>query len=204
MKIKNVTDKVINKPLYAINVFYNNNNIKKLNIDINNQIIENSCIQYKNIKTGVTIHLFNIERMNSNISNTTFLNVDAYSYCSINNNLEFKIYFNNTFNNKVANCTFNSSYSIIYKNFKKYKTRKILKAFCRTNESILNFEDFYFPKAKANNIVNTDISNKRKYINIIFKDFYCINSFRCILISLLYKNMNKGHIINLNIFTFIL
>ena len=114
MKIKNVTDKVINKPLYAINVFYNNNNIKKLNIDINNQIIENSCIQYKNIKTGVTIHLFNIERMNSNISNTTFLNVDAYSYCSINNNLEFKIYFNNTFNNKVANCTFNSSYSIIF------------------------------------------------------------------------------------------
>ena len=197
MKIKNVTNKVINKPLYAINVFYNDYNIKKLNIDINNQIIENSCIQYKNIKTGLTIHLFNLERINPIIYNTTFFSVDAYSYCPINNHLEFKIYFNNTFNNKVANCSFNNSYSIIYKNFKKYKTRKILKAFCRINESILNFDDFYFPMAKANNIVNIDISNKRKYINIIFKDFFCINSFKCILASLFYKNMNKGHIINL-------
>ena len=196
MKIKQVIPILFNNTLYSYNIIKNDVNINKLNIDISNIIIENSCIQYKNIKTGLTIHLFNIEIINSKKSKSTIFTIDAYSYCPINNNLIFRI----VFNNKVANCHINNTYSIINKDSKIYKTSKLLRARCNINETITNFDDFYFPVAKTNSNIYLDISNKRKYIDIIFKDFYCINSFECILVSLFYKNRNKGYKINLNIF----
>ena len=42
-----------NRPLYAINAFNNDINIKKMNLDTKSQIIENMCINYKDISTGL-------------------------------------------------------------------------------------------------------------------------------------------------------
>ena len=196
MKIKNITSRVINSPLYRLNVLINDININKLNIDISNKIIINCCIQYKHIKTGLTIYLFNIYNINIKENNITNFNIDAYSFCPINNKLKFQIFFNNS----IANCFFNRSFSIIIRNSIKYKTKKLLKANCSINHYILNFDDYYFPFSKSENILNINIYNKRKYLTIIFKDFYCINKYKCNMISLFYKNINKGYTININIF----
>ena len=199
MKIKKFTTKIVNNPLFLINKIKNDISINKVNIDISNIIIEDSCIQYKKIKTGLTIHLFNIEEIKSNKTNFTFFHIDAYSYCPINNKIEFNIDFNDKVA-QIAECYFNNTYSIIDKDLKIYKTSKVLRAICNINETINNFDDFYFPIAKTKSILNIDISNKRKYIDIIYKDFYCLNTIKCILISLFYKNRKKGYTINLNLF----
>lgn len=193
-KIKKTTSKVIGIPLFASNIFINDINIKKLNIDISNQIIKNCCIQYKNIQTGLTIFLFNINNIVAKNKRITTFNVDAYSYCPINSKLQFKILFDK---NTIANCFFINSFSIVKKNSIIYKTKKILKAFCSVKKHIFNFNDYYF---QFTNIPNIKIYNKRKYLTIIFKDFYCIKENKCTLISLFYKNRKKGYKIDINIF----
>ena len=50
------------------------------------------------------------------------------------------------------------------------------------------------------NISNIKIDNKRKYLTIIFKDFYCTKRNKCTLTSFFYKNRKKGYKINLNIY----
>ena len=183
-------------PLYKINKIQNDININKLNIDISNNIIENICIQYKDIKSGLFIHLFNLDNIYINQKKKTFFDVDAYSYCTINNKLKFQILFNNS----IANCFFKKSYSIIEMNFNIYKTKKILKANCEIDEQIKNLDDYYFPVAKSNNNLYINISNKRKYLSLIFKNFYCKNMFKCIMIAFSYKNIKKGYKIIINIF----
>ena len=123
-KIKKTTSKVIGIPLFASNIFINDINIKKLNIDISNQIIKNCCIQYKNIQTGLTIFLFNINNIVAKNKRITTFNVDAYSYCPINSKLQFKILFDK---NTIANCFF----------IKKH---------------IFNFNDYYFQFTNIPNI----------------------------------------------------
>lgn len=63
MKIKNITSKSVNIPLFRSNIFINDINMKKLNVDISNIIIKKCCIHYKNIQTGLTIYLFNIDNI---------------------------------------------------------------------------------------------------------------------------------------------
>ena len=99
--------------------------------------------------------------------------------------------------NTIANCFFINSFSIVKKNSIIYKTKKILKAFCSVKKHIFNFNDYYF---QFTNIPNIKIYNKRKYLTIIFKDFYCIKENKCTLISLFYKNRKKGYKIDINIF----
>lgn len=53
-------ENLIHRPLFNINTIYNDFNIKIINLDIKNQVIENICVNYKNISTGLTIYLFNI------------------------------------------------------------------------------------------------------------------------------------------------
>ena len=100
------TSKVINIPLYKTNNFMNDINIKKLNIDISNKIIKKCCIKYKNIQTGLTIFLFNIDNVVVKKDEITTFNIDAYSFCPINSKLKFQILLNNS----ISNCFFNSSF----------------------------------------------------------------------------------------------
>ena len=193
MKIKNITSKSVNIPLSKSNIFINDINMKKLNVDISNIIIKKCCIHYKNIQTGITIYLFNIDNVLSKKNEITTFNIDAFSYCPINNKLKFKIFFNYS----IANCLFNSSFSIIKKNSIKYKTNRIIKAFCLMKNHTLNLNDYYI---LSSNVSHIRIDNKRKYLTIIFKDFYCYKRNKCILITYFYKNRNKGYEINVNIF----
>ena len=89
--------------------------MKKLNVNISNTIIKKCCIHYKNIQTGLTIYLFNIDNIVSKKDEITTFNIDAFSFCPINNKLTFKIFFNYS----IANCLFNSPFSIIKKKKKK-------------------------------------------------------------------------------------
>ena len=192
MEIQNITSEVINIPLFNSNILINDININKLNIDISNIIIKNCCIQYKNIQTGSTIYLFNIDNIMAKKNEKTTFTIDAYSYCPINAELKFQIIFNNY----ISYCFFNNSFSIVKKNSIRYKTKKIIRAFCSINKYIINFNDYYFP---FSNISYIKINNKRKYLTIIFKDFYCIKK-NCILTSLFYKNRKKGYEINAKIY----
>lgn len=195
-EIKKIIPKIKNKPLYNSNIFLNDININKLNIDISNKIIKNCCIQYKNIKSGLFIHLFNINNINIKNHNKTFFDIEAYSYCPIDSKIKFQIFFNISI---VAKCIFNKSYSMVYINFNIYKTKKILKAMCFLDRKINNLNQFYFPFAKSNDSLYLNIYNKRKYLYLIFQNFYCKNSFKCILTVLSYKNMEKGYKIDINI-----
>ena len=193
--IQNVTSKIMSYPLFKSNILINDININKLNIDISNNIIRNCCIQYKNIKTGLIIYLFNIKNINIKKENKTYFDIEAFSFCPINDKLEFQIFFNKS----IANCFFKKSYSMVYINFNIYKTKKILKATCSLDGKIKNIDEYYFPFAKSKKILHLNIYNKRKYLYLIFKNFYCKHSFKCILTVLSYKNMEKGNKININI-----
>lgn len=186
----------INKPLYNSNIFINDININKVNIDISNIIIRNYCIQYKNIKSGLYIHLFNINNIELKNFNKTFFDIEAYSYCPIDNKIKFQIFFNKSI---IANCFFKNSYSMVYINFNIYKTKKILKPKCSLNGQIKYFDKYHFPLAKSNDTLYLNIYNKRKYLFLIFQNFFCKNLFKCILTTLCYKNLEKGYKIDINI-----
>ena len=161
-EIKNFNSKSESISLFKSNIFINDINMKKLNVDISNTIIKKCCIHYKNIQTGLTIYLFNIDNIISKKDEMTTFNIDAFSFCPINNNLTFKIFFNYS----IANCLFNSSFSIIKKNSIKYKTNRIIKAFCFMKNYTLNLNDYYIISSNASHI---RIDNKRKYLTIIIK-----------------------------------
>ena len=189
---------LMHRPLGNINSKNNDIYIKNINIDIKNIILENLCVNYKNISTGLTIYLFNINNINKN-SNITLFNIDAYSYCPIDNNIRFEIYFNNDKNHK-AYCYFNSNFSLIKENHKIFKTNKILKAICNLNATIDNFNDFYFPKAFSEKISNLKIYNYYKYIPYIFKSFILIKETnRYILRTFFFKSFDKGYNLSIKI-----
>ena len=117
----------------------------------------------------------------------TRFDIEAYSFCPIDNNIKFKIYFDKI----IANCKFENSYSMIQENNKIYKTSKILMASCFSNEKINNLNYYYFPKVITQNNINIKLYNYQKYQPIIFKDFYLYNSSKYILKALFYKNFEK-------------
>lgn len=160
---------LIHRPLLNYNNKNNNIYIKNINIDIKNIILANLCVNYKNISTGLTIYLFNIKNIIKN-SNKTIFNIDAFSYCPIDNNNKFIINFDHK--DHKAYCYFNSDYSLIKDNHKILKTNKILRAICNLNCTIDNFNNFYFPKAFSENISTVKIYNYYKCIPFIFKYFF--------------------------------
>ena len=86
-------------PLYNINVNFNDICINKFNINyyslnINNLVLKNLCVSYRNLSTGTSIYLYDMH--NKRLTNDRiYFDLYAYSFCSIDNNLNFTIYFNN-------------------------------------------------------------------------------------------------------------
>jgi hypothetical protein len=180
-------------PLFKINNIVNNDiYIKNINIDIKNIILENLCVNYKNISTGLTIYLFNINNIIKK-NDLTIFNIDAYSFCPIDSSIKFIINFDNNKTNR-ANCYFNSNHSLVKDNFRIFKTQKILRATCFLNRKIVNFNSYYFPKAFSKKIVNIKIYNYYMYIPFIFKQFiYTKETNRYILKTFFFKSFYKGY-----------
>ena len=156
------------------------------------------CVNYKNISTGLTTFLFNINNIIKN-SNITKFNIDAYSYCPIDNNIRFIIYFDKNKNHK-AYCNFNSNNSLIKLNHEIFETNKILKANCNLNGIIDNFNNFYFPKAFSENISNIKIYNYYKYIPFIFKSFFLNKETnKYILRTFFFRSLDKGYNLSIKI-----
>jgi hypothetical protein len=184
-------------PLFKTNKKINNDiYIKNINIDIKNIILENLCINYKNIFTGLTIYLFNINNIIKK-NDLTIFNVDAYSFCPIDSSIKFIINFDNNIINR-ANCHFNSKHSLVKDNHRIYKTQKILRATCFLNRKIVNFNSYYFPKAFSKNSLNIKIYNYYKYIPFIFKQFiYKKEINKYILKTFFFKSFDKGYSITI-------
>ena len=177
----------IHLPLFDINKYRNDIYIKTINTAIDNEIIKDLCINYKNIKTGLIIYLFNINNINVSNTTTTFY-IDAFSYCPIDDNLEFEIRFN-----KIrANCKFINNSSTVQENFKIHETKKILVAFCIINRRIKDLNKYLFPKAFSLNNFKLIIENKNKYIPIIFKDFHKIAKNNYIIDLIFFKSYPKN------------
>ena len=183
----------IDKPLFKINNIINNDiYIKNINIDIKNLILENLCVNYKNISTGLTTYLFNINNIIKK-NDWTIFNIDAYSFCPIDNRIKFIIDFDNNITNR-ANCYFNSNHSLVKDNLRIFKTQKILRATCILNRKIVNFNSYYFPKAFSENISNIKIFNYFKYFPFIFKQFFYVKRInKYILQSFFYKSLDKEY-----------
>ena len=107
----------------------------------------------------------------------------AFSYCPINSNLKFSIYFGN----KVANCFFNDSKNLFSINYNKLTNKKI--ASCHMEIIKQNLNDYYFPKALSKDNLFLKIYNYREYLTSIFMDFSCSETNNCILKVLLYEKM---------------
>ena len=179
-------------PLYDINQFNNDICINKLNIMINKTILNDLCVQYRNLQTGLSIYLFNIHNKKI-INNKLFFNIDAYSYCTIDSKLQFNIYFENY----TADCFFNDS-KIFYSN--KNKRRKYSKtASCYMEDFNFDLDNYYFPKANSTENIFLKICNYKIYLTIIFKSFQCGDSNNCILKAIMLdKNVQDNFPVLIN------
>lgn len=189
---------IIYNPLYKFNINNNEINLKKINIVIDNEILKNLCVKYKNTKTGLTIHLFNIYNIYNNSGIIKF-SIDAYSYCPIDNKIKFSIYFDKI----IAKCSFNYSYSIINDNII-YKTNKIMRASCFINSvNNIYLNNYLFPEAFSEDISNIKTYNYQIYQPIIFQNFY-IKHMKYELKALFYKTLERDYniIIRINNITF--
>ena len=148
------------------------------------------CISYKYISTGLTIYLFDIHNITI-FNNKTIFNINAYSYCPIDKSMNFNINFDN-FN---AYCNFKYSNNI---STDKYSNNN-LNATCFVDTVIENFDDYYFPFAYSENNIQMKIFNYRKNLKFIFKDFYCKENNKCILLGLFYQNAYRGYHVEIKI-----
>ena len=169
-------------PLFQINSINNDICINKLNIIINKTILKNLCVNYRSIPTGNSIYLFDIHRKMV-INNILYFEIYAYSYCPIDTQITFNIYFENNY----ANCFFNES-NKFFSN-KKYNSGYQTIAFCYINNTD-NDLDFYFPSAFSKDNIFINMFNYRKYLFNIFKDFFCQTDNNCILETILLAEIN--------------
>ena len=175
-------------PLFIINEKNNNINIKKMDIAIDHLILKSLCVPYKGIKTGLTIYLFNIHNIHI-INGFTYFNIIGYSFCSIDQLFKFNI----DFGNEKAICNFDNP-----NNLKINKTNKLI-ASCIMNGINNEINNYYFPKVSSEKNIHLKIYHYRKYLTIIFNDFYCINSSKCILNALFYQNLTKEYNLEIKI-----
>ena len=125
-------------PLFYINKKANDICINKLNIAINNTSLNNLCVSYKNLTTGNSIYLYDIHQKKIN-NNIMSFDINAYSYCPIDNNLNFTIYFNNN----TAKC-FTKEINNIFL----VKNKKIFS--CEMDKVNQDIDYSYSPKAYCN------------------------------------------------------
>ena len=151
---------------------------------INNTILKTLCAPYRGIQTGILIYLFNIHNKNI-INNKLFFNINAYSYCPLDTLRTFHIYFDNF----TAFCLLNES---IKSSFTKKKYSYNSKtAFCVMNKySNINLDSYYFPRASTEDNIILKIFNYRKYLSIIFKNFFCKKPSKCILKVILFEKID--------------
>ena len=174
-------------PLYKINFINNNICINKLNIIINKTILKNLCASYRDIQTGQSIYLFDIN--NQIITNSKlYFNINAYSYCPINPKLKFNIFFDHY----TAYCFFNESNN----NNLNHNIQKInfMVGSCMMEKFDNNLNNYYFPTANSTDNLFIKIYNYRIYLTNIYKSFICKNPNNCILKTISLEN------INLNVF----
>ena len=169
--------------LSDVNLINNDICINKLNIMINRTSVNNLCVHYKDIKTGLSIYLFYIHNQHL-FRNGLGFDIYASSCCPINSNLKFNIFFNN-FN---ANCFLNDSMM----NLSVYKHKKMyLKiASCFMDKINIHLDDYYFPKAISEKNIYLNIYNYRTYLSAIFGDLFCFNKKNCILKVILLNKIN--------------
>ena len=173
------------KPLYKINFVNNEICLNKLNILINNTILNNLCVEYRNIQTGISIYLFSIHNENK-INNKLFFDIQAYSYCPIDKNLVFNI----TFDKFMASCFFDDAKQFLSgNNFKEYNS---MVASCYMNESKFDLNSYYFPKAESENNLTIKIYNYRTHLTTIFRNFICKEINNCILKVIAYERLSKS------------
>ena len=183
MGIPRTLPKSNSSPLFILNNVNNDFCINKLNIIINKTNLDNLCVPFKNIQTGLSIYLFDIH--NQKIKNKTlYFDIFAYSYCPIDYKLKIFIYFDNL----TAEC-FLEEKRVIFRDKRDYRknTRIIC---CHMNNFENNLDNYYFPEAKAKDNLFIKIYNYRKYLTIIFKEFICKNNNICSLKAVLYENIN--------------
>ena len=162
--------------LFFINMNVNDICINKLNIIINNTSLNHLCVSYKNITTGNSIYLYDIHNKNSSWNKMSF-DINAYSYCPIDNNLNFSIFFNNI----TAQC-----FSKQINNKFLVKNKKIFS--CEMDKVTQDLDHFSSIKSYSKDNIKIIIFNYRKYLTTIYKNFICLNSNNCYLEVLLLEN----------------
>jgi len=170
--IKRRLPKTKDRPLFRINLKNNDICINKLNLLSNKIFLKNLCVSYNNIKTGNSIYLFDIHNKRR-YNNIFFFEIFAFSYCPIDDNINFTI----KFDNYTANCLLNKSDKLeTINNF-------INKALCYIYkpENLLDLDYYYFPYIKSKNNIFINIYNYRKYLTNIYEDFYCPKYNYCFL-----------------------
>jgi len=185
MGIYRALPKSNSSPLFRINKINNDLCINKLNIMINKTITNNLCVPYRNLSTGLTIHLFDIHNQN-NFGNKLFFDIYAFSYCPINARLKFNIRFDNF----SAYCFFNETKMGFLDNKYQRNNMKIFSCFTEILENNLDLDDFYFPTAISKDNLFLKIYNYRTYITSIFMDFSCSKTNnKCFLKVILYDKL---------------
>ena len=179
--IKRSLPKIKASPLFKINFINNDKCINKLNIMINTTILNNLCVQYRNISTGNIIYLFDIHNK-TKIKDVIYFDLYAFSYCPIDLKNKFNIFFDNF----ASFCFFRES-KIISAD-KNIIAKSNIIATCNISNSCKNLDDYYYPEIKSNDNIHIKIYNYRKYSTIIYKNFYCCEEFNnCFLKVILYE-----------------
>jgi len=165
-------------PLYKINLKNNNICINKLNILINNTFLNNLCVPYRNLSTGTSIYLYDVHNKNI-INNKVIFDIYAYSFCPIDDNLNFTIYLNNI----TAQCFIKQQKKEFLGNNKKIAT-------CEMNNINQDMDYFLSAKVYSNNNIKINMFNYRKCMTTIFKNFICEEFNNCYLEVLIYENLS--------------
>ena len=128
-------------------------------------------MQYNNIQTSNLNNLFDIYNKYQ-YNNIFYFEIFAFSYCPIDENINFEIHFDNF----ILYCFLNLS--------NKLKTNKnfINKVICIIyySENLLDLDYYYFQYAKSKNNIFISKYNYKNYLTDIFKEFiyekynYCI------------------------------
>ena len=172
-------------PLFKINKLNNDLCINKLNIMINKTIINNLCVPFRNLSTGMTIHLFDIHNQNV-FGNKLYFDIYAFSYCPINSQIKFNIHFDNF----SAYCFFNETKMAFFDNKYQRKNMQIFSCFMDILKNNFDLNNFFFPNATSQENLILKIYNYRTHITSIFVDFSCSKANnKCFLKVILYDKM---------------
>ena len=181
--IRRKLPKTKDSPLSKINFINNDICLNKLNILINTETLNNLCVPYKNISTGNTIYLFDIHNKTTK-NNILYFEIYAYSHCPIDLKIKFKIIFDDN----SASCNFQQLNPIISEKNESLKNNIV--ASCESNDFLENIDDYYFPSIESENNIIIKVFNFRKYLTIIFKNFFCIDEDNnCVLKVILYDGI---------------